>query len=180
MADVLDAVHKLARGIFAMAGGPAAGAISDMIKLDPDNARGVIIGLHASLAASNAGTDVDFRTNPDFDLAVHGFRAMVEVAADAMHGSVRLKDVDRSYNIFDGTSPAAGGNGGLDMGLIAGTTGSGDEIMLPVPYVFKGQKGASTLRATFYTDATWSGTKRLGLLIIGSLRRRSYRQFEAV
>jgi hypothetical protein len=188
MANVLDAVHKLARAVFALAKGPAVAALADMEKLDPDNARGVLIGFGASMAVSNAGTDVDFRTNPDFDLAIHGFRGMTEVGTtDATglvgnfsnaHASVQLKDVDRSYKIIDGTSPAVGGNGGIDMGLLPGSQG-GDALMLPVPYVFKGQKGASTLRATFYTDGSWPSTKRVGLLCIGSYRRRSFRQFEA-
>lgn len=187
--NLIDAIYRLARAAVVLGAGVAKQTLADMAGIDPDNARGLIVGLHTSLGASNGGTDVDFRTNPDFDLAVHAVRSAVEVGTaentannggsvfNGMHASVQVKDVDRNIRILDGTGAAAGGAGGIDLSLLS-PNGSGDEIDLRVPYVFKGQKGSSTMRATFATDSSFPGTRRMGLLFVCSYKRRSFRQYE--
>lgn len=185
-----DVLSVIARKLAALTRGTGARALQDLADIDADMVgRGFAVGLHSDIGASNAGADVDFRTNPEFDMAVHSVRAAVEVGTaeatansglasfSASHVSVKLKDIDRNLLVLDGTSPAAGGAGGVDL-MLLGANG-GRPVELAVPFTFKGAKGSSTLRATFATDADWPGTRRAGILVVCSYRRRSFRQAES-
>lgn len=192
LGKLTSTIAALARVMAGSARGRSLRALADIVQLDPDTVgMGKLIGLHASLAASNGGLDVDVLLNPEYDVAIHGCRAAVEVGTaeatansglasfNAAHCSVKLWDPDRTVNLFESKSPAAGGSssGGIDLMLLGAN--HGPLVELPVPYVFKGRKGAATLRATFATDASWPGTRRAGLMLTTTYARRSFRQAES-
>ena len=181
----------LARIAAAAGWGEGRRTLEDNKALDPDMVgNGFLVGLHVDIAASAGGTDVDFRTNPEFDTSIHALRAGVEVGTaentannglasfSASHCSVQLRDIDRNLRITEGTSPAAGGAGGIDLMLLGAN--NGPEVKLPVPFTINGQKGSTIIRATFATDADWPGTRRAGILVSFSRRRRSFRQAAVV
>lgn len=193
LGKLANAVAALARVLSGSARGRALRNLADIIQLDPDTiGMGKLVALHGSIGASNGGLDVSVNLNPEYDVAIHALRAAVEVgtaenttnnggaAFSASHCAVKLHDPDRTVSIFESKDPAAGGstNGGIDLQLLGAN--NGQMIELPVPYVFKGRKGSATLRATFYTDASFPGTRRVGLLLSTVYARRSFRQAESV
>lgn len=188
-ASLLNLLGKLARYVAIGASGPARKVVADISFLDPDLvARPFLFGLHADLAASASGTDVQFDTNPDFDVAIYDVRAAIENGTgeatatargdySAAHASVALKDADRTVALTGSKSPAAGSNG-IDLNLL-GANG-GHPVEFKVPYALKGQKGSSSFVGTFSTDADWPGTRRMGVLLNCVYKRRGFRQAESV
>jgi hypothetical protein len=179
----------------ALSDGLASRTLADVDFLSPDTVgRGAFVNLMVALAASNSGTDVDFRTNPEYDIAIYGIRAYIEVLIGdstvsgagpipqaACHTSVRVWDPDRTLNLTDGTATtaAAGGAGAFcDLALLGANNGRWSDF--PVPYVIKGVKGTSIMRSTFATDSTTGLTRRMGISYRCVYRRRSFRQAEVV
>lgn len=188
VSNLISSAEKLVRVLAALARGPGRQALSDAGNIKPDlHGYGVLIGLHTSIAASNGGTDVTFDTNPDYDLAIKALRGYVEVGSaentsnnggasfNAAHCAFSLEDRDRTKKITNGKSPCAGGTASayIDMALLGANGGPVAE--LPAPYVFAADKGISTITGSFATDASWPGTRRAGVLLMGTYRRRSFR-----
>lgn len=193
IASLINSVEKLVRVLGAFSRGSSRQNLADAGLIDPDNhGFGMLLGLHASIAASNGGTPVTFSTNPDMDLAIFGLRGAVEVGTaenttnnggagfNASHCSFALQDRDKNHDITKGQSPSAGGatSAYIDMALLGANGGPWCD--LPAPYVWRGQKGSSTITGTFATDASWPGTRRVGVLLRGVYRRRTFKGEPAV
>lgn len=180
---LINAAEKLVRVLAETARGEGRKALGEMDAIDPDlDGQGKVIAIHQSLAASNGGIDVPLNLNPEYAVAIHSVRATHEVqggdvAGAAHHAAVKLHNADSNQSLFESVAPCAGAKGGIDLALLG--SNDGRELNLRCPYIFN-KAGTQTLTATFATDATWPGTRRVGVLMVATYKRRSFRQAEAV
>lgn len=185
LTQLINAAHQLIRLIGGGATG-ARGALADVARIDHDaKGYGCLIALHASITLSNGGTDVTFDTNPDYDVGIHSIRAACEVgtaenttnnggaAFSAAHCAVKIQDLDAVKSLTNSKAPAAGAVGGIDLMLLGANGGPGHDLQ--VPYVFRSQKGSTTITTTFATDASWPGVRRVGVVLGATYLRRSFR-----